>query len=281
MNCLKWCIKYTERKVARSLLLLITLYFPFFPKGTLKLHLSSFSFLFLPSHPSHPSLSHPPFLPLSPAPSLAFHQIITHLLSPPPSLPPRTLSFSSGPDTHTHTDTLSGGESAVCCQSLSWRDTQTTHTRENFKNKLWSQLSCIFFFFFYCRGCRQKACFCFSYFLWGWIYFNRKLRCFHSTFWLLLVSPFEWSCQCCCMRACFCYCQLLWFILTIASLVSLFLSMCSKPPSRPTASCCQAPATLSPTPADTRQMQTLPAGTCTKTVLQSIFSPLNLKAFLS
>lgn len=45
---------------------------------------------------------------------------------------------------------------------------------------------------------------------------------------------------------------------------SLFLS---KSPSKPKTSCCQVPATLSPTPADTRQMLTLQAGPCTKMVL--------------
>lgn len=78
------------------------------------------------------------------------------------------------------------------------------------------------------------------------------------------------------MRACFCHCWLLWFILTVPLLyLFLSLSLClpffspfSKSPSfKRTTSCCQAPATLSPTPADTRQMQTLQAGPCTKMVL--------------
>lgn len=54
---------------------------------------------------------------------------------------------------------------------------------------------------------------------------------------------------------------------TYHSLSPLCFFLCSKPPSKPTTSCCQAPATLSPTHADTRQMQTLPPGPCTKMVL--------------
>ena len=56
--------------------------------------------------------------------------------------------------------------------------------------------------------------------------------------------------------------------LSLMFLFSLFLCLCSKPPSKPTTSCCQAPATLNPTPANTRQMQTLQGGPCTKMVLE-------------
>lgn len=56
------------------------------------------------------------------------------------------------------------------------------------------------------------------------------------------------------------------FPLSLTSSSSSFLSQST---SKPTASCCQALATLSPTPADTRQMQTLWAGPCKKMVLKT------------
>lgn len=57
--------------------------------------------------------------------------------------------------------------------------------------------------------------------------------------------------------------------LILMSAFSLFLFLCSKASSKHTTSCCQVPATLSPAPVDTRQMQTTRAGPCIKMVLEN------------
>lgn len=188
----------------------------------------------------------------------------------PPLSPPLTLPFPSSfllwcPDTHTHAHT---SQRRVCSVlPVCELERHSDDTREIFNNKLWLQLLVIFF---PTADANLRPTFAFLISSEGRFIstesYNASTLLLNFCWWVLFngrASAGAWGHV---SVNASCYDSYLPFPLSTSS--PLWFSLfCSKPPSKPTTNYCQAPATLSPTPADTRQMQTLQAGPCTKMVL--------------